>query len=171
MQPISLVTLKRGHEIMNDFLPLTDALANWQIDKGYAPSVLEYWLRKQQHDHSHALETLIGRFLMRLPFDATSQRLYQALVVSLYRESHATYMGTPQENVLIDRAIADSDDHSGYRDGIKRGAARFFSLENYRVPSWAGTQTRIVILGSGAAAILAARTLLDAGYRNLVVLS
>jgi Pyridine nucleotide-disulphide oxidoreductase len=171
MQQPSIATLKCGEEIMNDFLPLTDALANWQLDKGYAPQVLEYWLRKQQRDQSHALETLIGRFLMRLPYDATSSRLYQAIGASCYGEPRATYTGTSQENMLIDQAIAESEDQSGYRDRIKRGAARLFSLEGFRVPSWAGTQTRIVILGSGAAGILAARTLLNAGYRNLVVLS
>jgi Pyridine nucleotide-disulphide oxidoreductase len=171
MQHPSIATLKCGEEIMNDFLPLTNALANWRIDKCYAPQVLEYWLRKQQHDQSHALETLIGRFLMRLPYDATSQRLYQAIGASLYGEPRATYTGTPQENALIDQAVATSNDHSGYRDRILHGATRFFSLEGFRVPSWAGTQTRIVILGSGAAGILAARTLLNAGYRNILILS
>jgi hypothetical protein len=171
MQKTSLETLKRGNEITNDFLALTDALSNWQLDKGYARQVIEYWLARQQRDQSHALETLIGRFLMRLPYDATLPRLYQAIGASLYGEPRATYIGTSQENVLIDQAIVGSTDHTGYRDHIGHGASRFFSLEGFRVPSWAGTGTRIVLLGSGAASILAARTLLNAGYRNLVIVS
>ena len=167
----SFADLKRGEEITTDFLALTDALANWRADKGYAFQVLEYWLCKQHCAKTRDLETLIGRFLMRLPYDATSRRLYQAIGASLYGDPQATYTGTSQENILIDQAIAESDDHTGYRDRIKRGAARFFSLEGFRVPTWAGTRTRIVILGSGAAGILAARTLLNAGYSNVVVIS
>ncbi len=171
MPQISIETLKSEPITDETFLPLIQALANWRGDKGYAAAVLDYWLKQQQRrGETGTLETLLGRFLMRQSYDVNSPRLHLAIGASLYGEPVQTYRGTYEENTRIDGAVAELDDHAGYRDRIRHGAARFFSLERFHVPTWAGARTPIVILGAGAAGTLVARLLSDAGYQNLCVI-
>lgn len=68
-----IATLKKGHTLLDDptdYLSLIEALGGWRAEKGYAPQVLSYWLRHQSRcEYQPALETLLGRFLMRLRLD------------------------------------------------------------------------------------------------------
>lgn len=166
----SIATLKAGQSTTNDVREFIEALGNWRADKGYPKEVFEYWLKHQEREERLALETLLGRFLMRLPYDASSQAMHQAIGASLYTAPHPTYTGTQRENTEIDGAIADSSDENGFRRRIRHGATRHFSLEGFKIPSWAGIKTPILILGAGAAGILAARCLIDAGYSNIRVI-
>jgi len=142
-------------------------------DKGIDPAALDY-LSAPPYD-ADFLPRLLGLLVMRL---AHPELHFPVLADSIRqvrtRRVHApyTYSGTEQENAVIDSALAESSDRGGYRARIGRGAARSFSLGALALPHLdrAIRRVLIVILGAGAAGTLAARTLVNASFENILVL-
>jgi hypothetical protein len=112
--------------------------------------------------------------LMRLPYPLRFPALAESIAAAQLHSVPPTYTyaGTEQENAVIDSAVATSLDRDGYREYIGRGAARYFTLGEVVLHPLdrALRRVRIVILGAGAAGTLAARTLVNAGFENLMVL-
>lgn len=170
----AIATLKDGEARFSPPLvgSLPGLLRSAFADKGIDPAVLAHF--DSPHYSSFFLPLLIGQMLMRQQYPLH----FPALAASIEEmRLHSglptyTYAGTEQENAVIDSAVATSRDSDGFREYIGRGAARYFSLGALvRNPlDQAMRRVRIVILGAGAAGTLAARTLVNAGFENLLVL-
>lgn len=161
----TVATLKTGEDfVLNNTDALAQAMCDTFADKGYQLDALEKMLTHQ--GRARILEQLIGHFLMRVPYDAVGEVLSHALRASFHRTPLLSYDGSPQAQRDIDESIRESSDRSGYRDRVGRGAARFFSLEGWKVPG-SLKKTPIGILGAGAAGILLGRTLVNAGFERV----
>jgi hypothetical protein len=152
---------------------LSPLLQSALADKGIDPAALAY-LSAPPYDPSF-LPRMIGQLSMRLAYPALFfPQLADSIEQVLKGNVRATftYLGTAQENAAIDAAIFRSPDRGGDRARIGRGSARFFSLGSVSLPRCDPAMRRvpIVILGAGAAAILAARTLVNMGFENILVL-
>ena len=169
--------LKEGEQRFLHFLvgDLPQLLGNALADKGIAQAALAY-LSAPPYSPSF-LPRLLGLLHMRLSlssihfsYPVISESIEQVLRGAV--RPAFTYGGSERENRVIDAAVANSTDKSGFRSRIGRGAARYFSLEGLALPpeDRAMRGVRIVILGAGAAGTLAARTLVNAGFENILVL-
>jgi hypothetical protein len=121
---------------------------------------------------AHALATdrmvdsLFGHLLMHMPERIP---LRQALL-NLQILPAPNYTGTTQENRQIDRAIWQADiPRQGLRATCWPGASTSYFRAGLAVPPTL-RYVRILIIGAGAAGILAARALWDAGFRELWIL-
>jgi hypothetical protein len=128
------------------------------------------------------LSQLIGQFLLRLPpYEAASVQMRQSIAAGLCGEGSATYFGTIQENAELLQSLTsrghDDDpflDEPGQASPVGAGVARHFSLRGFRLGSCGVgariARTPIVFIGAGPATILLARTLMNAGFRQLTVI-
>ena len=121
------------------------------------------------------LGTVFGHLIMR---SSSIQMLGGALQRSFTGVSlpQPQYQGTKSENARIDescqigaRWVKETDEH-GLRHTTGRGAAGVYTSRNLRVPRHIGMATRIVVIGAGAAGLLAARALGDVGFSNVLLL-
>lgn len=154
-------------------------LASFLLDKGYG----------QIADRLFALPTgralltqLIGQFLLLLPpYEANSMQMRQSIAAGLCGEGSATYFGTIQENAELLQSMAfrggDNDpfqDEPGQVPPLGAGIACSFSLRGFRLSACGVgarmARTPIVFLGAGPATILLARTLMNAGFRQIIVI-
>lgn len=161
----------RERNIFREPERLTQLLADVFAEKGISPATVRHLLDDAKT--AYTLAQLVSHFMMRQSYAASSPVLQRSLLASLERRVAVSYYGTGQENVMIDRAITDSFDTLGYRDSIGYGSASFFSLNGFHLARdrfRSALNTPILILGAGAAGTLIARTLVNAGYHNIMVL-
>jgi hypothetical protein len=144
-------------------------LASFLEEKGF--SGVARYLRLQP-DGARLFAQALGQFVLQLPLhETTSQALRQAIAAGLAGEAISTYTGSPAENRRIVRWWSrDEDDPFLEPD---RRPLPFFSLQGFRLPEpllWQIGETPIVIVGAGAAGVLAARMCVDAGFQRVRVL-
>jgi hypothetical protein len=123
----------------------------------------------------HALlAPLLGHLLMQAPPSSGVSRQLQRFKVASLPLPVPAYTGSPEENKAIDNAIHRSRNtpaflEEGMRATTWRGVAGAYFGGGFTVPQ-ALRCTRVVIIGAGAAGILAARALRNAGMENIVLL-
>lgn len=114
------------------------------------------------------LSTLFGHLMMRSPHALAQGHLFHRCLTMSPLPS-PQYRGTRSENIHIDSSISQSVQDSGLRSTTWRGAAGVYESK-LRVSRQVGRATRIVVIGAGAAGLLAARALIDAGFSHVMLL-
>jgi hypothetical protein len=146
---------------------LTPLLAQMLADKGMDQATVRFLAAQSPR----FLGTLFGHLLLRSPHAlALRSLLYRSFTTLSLPDPQ--YQGTRSENVQIDASFAQPalEAGSGLRSLTWRGAAGAYESEGFVVPRQMGSATRIVIIGAGAAGLLAARALLNAGFSNVLLL-
>jgi hypothetical protein len=144
--------------------PLAPMLARLLAEKGISSSVLPFFV----HQSPTFVRSLLGHLALSLPWTlAQVQQAQRDLLTLALPEPQ--YRGTIGENREIDQAISKSSERSGLRASTWRGCASAYERLGLRLPP-ALQPVPIVIIGAGPAGILAARALVNIGFRNLAVI-
>ncbi|GCE09213.1 NAD(P)-binding protein [Dictyobacter aurantiacus] len=139
-------------------------LAQMLADKGISTATMRFLA----HQQPHFLGALFGHVILRSPaIQAQGQLLRQSF--THLPAPPPEYQGTRRENIQVDASWEGQSQACGWRSVTWRGAAGAYSCAGLRVPAQVGLTTRIVIIGAGAAGLLAARALLDVGFVNVVL--
>ncbi len=161
--------------ILKEALPtgeqLTSLVSQLFAEKGIDRATIRF-LQEQR-----LLAPLLGHFLLQAPRSSgTWQQLCQ-LKTDAFPLLAPVYTGSPEENREIEDAIHRSRQGqlagAGLEEGLRattwRGAAGAYVGGGLTVPQ-AIRRTRVVMIGAGAAGILAARALRNAGLEQILLL-
>ncbi|GCE15076.1 FAD-dependent oxidoreductase [Tengunoibacter tsumagoiensis] len=142
--------------------PLRSLLAQMLADKGIGRETICYLA----HQSPHFLGMVFGHLIMRSPYTQEHGHLLKRTLLSLPSPLPTpTYQGTKSENSAIDAIWEHQGQECGLRSITWRGAAGAYeSTQQINVPLHMRKMTLVVIIGAGAAGILAARALLDVGF-------
>ena len=161
----AIAILKGEYPRGESLMPLVGQLF---ADKGIARSTVHYL---QQH---RMLAPLIGHLLMQAPPSSGVAHLLSGQQAVTLPIPDPLYTGSQRENQEIDRAIAHSTHGSGehgeesMRATTWRGAAGAYSGAGLTVPSEL-RNIGVLIIGGGAAGLLAGRALANAGLQQIVI--
>ena len=138
---------------------IAQMLADKGIESGTVPGLA--W------QSSHFLGTLFGHLIMRSPYSLVQGQLIKRCLTTFSCLPSPQYQGTRRENVQVDSSIGASQE-CGLRGSTWRGVAGVYENAALKIPAWLG-MIRIAVIGAGAAGLLAARALLDVGFKNIII--
>ncbi len=144
---------------------LASLLAQMLADKGIGSETIGFLARQS----SHFLGTLFGHLIMR-SHDTVSQGYLLRNSFARLSLPHPIYQGTRRENTQIDASWENRAEGSGLRSVTWRGAAGAYESKQIKIPGQIGSATTIVVIGAGAAGLLATRALVDVGFTNILLL-
>lgn len=159
----AIVTLKS--ECPQHGETLTQLIGQLFADKGSSLDLVRY-LASQP---SHFIGALLGHLVMHHPHHSSfAGLLKRSLAEATIQEP--LYHGSHPENRGVNAAIFHSRvERTGMRDTTWWGASGAYFGGGLRVPRQMRS-VRILVVGGGAAGIMAARALVNAGFQNVLIL-
>lgn len=165
MDEFPAIAILKG-ECPQDQQALTPLLAQMLADKGINQEAVRYLASQSPR----FLRVLFGHLVMRYPHPSVLEQMLPCSLATLSLPP-ACYQGTRQENRRIDGCIHSSsmERGEGLRSVTWRGAAGAYLGGGLSVPKQMRQSTQILIIGAGAAGILAARALSNAGFQHILL--
>jgi NAD(P)-binding Rossmann-like domain len=144
---------------------LTQLVGQLFADKG---SGLEL-MRHLASQPPHFIGALLGHLVMHHPHHSSlAAKLQRSLAEAIL--PHPRYHGSHEENRAVNAAVHHSEvERLGLRSTTWWGASGAYNGGGLQVPPQMGSVS-ILVVGSGAAGIMAARALANAGFANILVM-